>query len=286
MLRAMDILNITAMAMGRAVLRAAMAIKTGKRKTPNGIIVYNGPSALDPDVNIVVIITGIETATSNGKTGDMLQVWILREDMEPNVASATGQDVAICGDCPHRRSQGGSCYVDPGKAALAIWRAYKKENYPQVPPREAGALLAGMWVRFGAYGDPSAVPIEVWDPIALTAKKRSGYTRQWHNLDVKRWGFLMASTMTEDETTEAEALGWRTFRIRSEGAEVMDGEIDCPAAKDDSPMPITCAACNLCEGRNFEKKRIAKSVTVVVHGWPSFVGRFDKQQAVLAIAAK
>lgn len=282
MLRAIDILNIQTMVMGRALIQIAMTIKTGKRQPPNGIVVYNGPSALEPDVNIVVVITGLETATSNKKTGDMLQAWILREDMKPNEASKTGQDVSICGDCPHRRSQGGGCYVDPSKAPLAIWKAYKKGNYPQVSPKEAAVLLANMWVRFGAYGDPSAVPLKVWEPIVLTAKKRSGYTRQWQHLDVKLWGFLMASTMTEEETTEAQALGWRTFRIRSEDADLMADEIDCPAAKDDSLMPITCAACNLCEGRNFEKKRIAKSITVEVHGFKAYVQRFEKQLAELA----
>ena len=282
MLRAIDILNIKAMAMGRALIKASMAIKTGKRKTPNGMVIYNGPSALEPDVNIVVIMTGLEHGTSNKKTGDMVQAWILREDMKPSEASATGQDVAICGDCPHRRSQGGGCYVDPSKAPLSIWKAYKKGNYPTVTPKDAAVLLAGMWVRFGAYGDPSAVPIKVWDPIVLTAKKRSGYTRQWKRFDVKQWGFLMASTMTEEETTEAQAMGWRTFRIRSEDADLMANEIDCPSAKDDSLMPITCAACNLCEGRDFEKKRIAKSITVEIHGFKAYIKRFEKQLAAIA----
>ena len=278
MLREMDYKNIEGMAMGRAKFKATMARMTGTKKTPNGLVLYKGPSALDPDVDIVAIVTGLVEPTRNPKIGDMLQVWILREDMAPNVASKTGQDVAICGDCPHRRSQGGSCYVDPSKAALSIWKAYRNGNYPEVNPKDAALLMAGMWVRFGAYGDPSAVPLKVWNPVALTTKKHTGYTRQWRNLDATKWGFLMASTMTEAETNEASALGWRTFRVRVKGAEVRKNEVECLNAKDDSIMPITCAACGLCAGIK-DSKRTAKSITVEVHGYKAYVQRFEKQVA-------
>ena len=276
MLRKMDILNITGMALGRATFKTAMVLKTGKRKTPTGFVLYNGPSQLDPTVNIVVIVTGLSKPSSNNKTGDMLQFWILREDISPKEAVDIAGDYAICGDCPHRRSQGGACYVKPWEAPLSIWKAYKRGNYPEISPKDAAVLLAGMWGRFGAYGDPSAAPIQVWEPVSLTLRKHSGYTRQWRNLDVNRWGFLMASTMTEAETTEAQAMGWRTFRIRLEGADTLDNEIDCPSAKDNSAMPITCAACNLCAGQK-PGKRVGKSITVEVHGINAYIQKFEKQ---------
>ena len=49
MLREMDYKNIEGMAIGRAKFRATMARLTGTKKTPNGLVLYKGPSALDPE---------------------------------------------------------------------------------------------------------------------------------------------------------------------------------------------------------------------------------------------
>ena len=79
---------------------------------------------------IVVIAT---TKSSNRKTGDMVQTWILRSDIKPTEASKAGADASICGDCKHRWSLGGACYVNIGQGPGAIFRAYKRGNYPQAP---------------------------------------------------------------------------------------------------------------------------------------------------------
>ena len=62
------------------------------------MILYEGPSLLDPEVDIVVIAT----EDSNPKTGRMLYTWILRQDRAPEVAAYDGSDDAICGDCKFR----------------------------------------------------------------------------------------------------------------------------------------------------------------------------------------
>ncbi len=97
----------------------------------NGYILYRGPSALDGSP-IVAIVTGTATRSANAKTGDMLQTWILREDVAPHIAIKTGEDASICGDCPHRGEHDGtrwtktrSCYVQTHNAPLSVWRAYK-----------------------------------------------------------------------------------------------------------------------------------------------------------------
>ena len=61
-------------------------------------VIYDGPSEIDgkPIVAIAQVKTG------NRKTGDMVQTWILRSDVDPITASRTGEDVSICGDCPHK----------------------------------------------------------------------------------------------------------------------------------------------------------------------------------------
>jgi hypothetical protein len=81
---------------------------------PKGYILYKGPSVLD-GAPIVVIAT---MSTNNGKTGDMVQTWILRDDVSPLEATKTGQDSSVCGECPHRHYLGGACYVTVFQAPL------------------------------------------------------------------------------------------------------------------------------------------------------------------------
>ena len=66
------------------------------------MILYEGPSLLDPNVPIVVIATEDE----NPKTGRMLFTYILRQDRPPEVAAYDGSDAAICGDCRYRAING------------------------------------------------------------------------------------------------------------------------------------------------------------------------------------
>jgi hypothetical protein len=64
-------------------------------------VLYEGPSRVDGQP-IVVVVTGFQRRSANGKTGDMVQTWILRSDMNPLEAIHAGQDSSLCGDCPLR----------------------------------------------------------------------------------------------------------------------------------------------------------------------------------------
>jgi hypothetical protein len=77
-----------------------------------GFILYEGASELD-NAPIVVIAT---MSTNNRKTGKMVQVWILRSDIDPIEAFKSRADYSICGNCPQRWSLGGACYVNIGQA--------------------------------------------------------------------------------------------------------------------------------------------------------------------------
>ena len=69
------------------------------------MIIYQGPSLIDGKP-----IIAIATLNSrNGKTGEMIQTWIMRSDIEPHKAIKTGEDSSVCGDCPHRPENDGSC---------------------------------------------------------------------------------------------------------------------------------------------------------------------------------
>ena len=93
----------------------------------NGYILQRGVSPIDGKPFVVIMTM----STSNRKTGDMIQVWILRDDVNPVAAVATGDDITICGDCPHRKQSDGtrSCYVNVGQAPNSIWKAYKRGSY-------------------------------------------------------------------------------------------------------------------------------------------------------------
>lgn len=136
----------------------------------NGYTIYRGPSMIDGSP-IVAIATGFVNGSNNVKTGDMIQVWILREDVSPTDAIKSGEDKAICGNCPHRGrllddgTMGArSCYVEVGRAPLGVWRSYhgllKGQNGTGIYPmaQDLAALGEGRRIRLGAYGDPAAVP--------------------------------------------------------------------------------------------------------------------------------
>ena len=139
------------------------------------MILWEGKSHIDGKP-IVAIATGIESASNNVKTGAMVQIWVLRSDIEPLAAAAIGQDFSICGDCPLRRFNGGGCYVNIGQAPTAIYRAYKRGSYPQWDRK----TQFNRPVRFGAYGDFAALPPHVCDFIKLMSPFGfTGYTHGW-----------------------------------------------------------------------------------------------------------
>jgi hypothetical protein len=74
-------------------------------KKISGYIIYRGSSLLDGKPIVAVAITN----SSNVKTGDMVQTYILVDNgLSPVINSQSLADVSICGDCDHRRGLGGS----------------------------------------------------------------------------------------------------------------------------------------------------------------------------------
>jgi len=202
--------------------------------------------------------------TSNRKTGDMIQTWILPQNMRPTDAVEGGDDASICGDCPHRKIDGKrTCYVNVGQAPLQVWKSYKAGKYPWLP--ELSCITEGRHIRFGAYGDPAAVPSHVWLHLKRHAKGWTGYTHQWRSCDDNLKELCMASVDNEWETRIARQLGWRTFRCRAEGEPLMEGEIMCPAS-DEAGKKTTCNKCLLCAGRFSGKSNKIPDISIVVHG--------------------
>ena len=82
----------------KRILKSNSLIKAkNKGKAPNGFVLYDGASVLDPSQDVIVIAT---LSSANVKTGNMIQTWILVKDYAPVEASKMGVDEIICGNCP------------------------------------------------------------------------------------------------------------------------------------------------------------------------------------------
>lgn len=239
----------------------------------SGIIVYEGPSRLDPNATIVVILTGLDGSSSNSKTGGMVQSYIIRTDRDPMTAVNDGSDRAICGECPHRKQADGSrsCYVTLAHGPSAVYRAFLRGNYERCFPELAARRIAGRALRMGTYGDPAAVPVDVWLKLTQHVAGWTGYTHQWRRASELRL-LTMASVDSDAEREQAHAAGWRTFRVRRmglDGPQPLDAsEIVCPASIE-AGHRVTCETCGLCKGAS----RTAKSIAIIDHSTSALAKR-------------
>lgn len=232
-----------------------------------GSILYEGPSELDGKP-IVVIATD---SSKNSKTGGMVQTWIMRADIEPHKALKTGEDASICGDCPHRPSLGGACYVTVFQAPLAVYRAYKRGSYWPYQPGQ----YAGRMVRIGSYGDPAAVPISIWKAYADGAAGITGYTHQWRTADKALADYCMASCDTPDDRPLAKQAGWRSFRVRLDVEQPQAGEVICPASEEGGHK-LTCEQCGACNGNRTGRRG---DVVIIAHGSRAKVNAYSRARA-------
>ena len=225
----------------------------------NATVFYRGPSLLTGEP-ILAGLTGLSSPSKNSKTGPMVQAYILRSDKDPMAAVKDGSDSAICGDCKHRSGSnvGRSCYVVWWYAPNNAFRSFL--GMPIESVQNIGDRLEGHQLRIASYGDPAAVPIELWQSLLRKVSGWTGYTHHWKTCDVGFKDFLMASVDTESERQEASDKGWRTFRVRL-ASETLCDEVICPAS-DEGHHATTCHDCNLCRGTS----RQAKSVAIIVHG--------------------
>lgn len=245
------------------------------RQKPNGAILYRGPSMLTR-TPIVVVATGLAHASANPKTGDMVQTYILVDGKRgPLDAAKHGDDVAICGDCKHRKTHLGSCYVTLVHGPRSVYAQLKRRKYPRVKPEQLGAIGAGRYVRLGTYGDPMAVPAWVWTKLLAQAAGHTGYTHQWQGTDHGAYqidpthqaavsALVMASVDSCGEAAAARAQGQRYFRVRQADEPLGANEIMCPASAE-ANYRRTCQTCGACKGGNVSRTSIA----IVVHGTTS-----------------
>jgi hypothetical protein len=221
------------------------------------MIVYQGPSMLTGEP-IVMIVTGFK-GSSNKKTGaELLQTYILRDDMHPVEASRTGADKAICGDCKHqgkhddegmRIEKSRECYVNLGQGVSVVYKSHARDHYETCTEADLADTFEDLLIRFGTYGDPAAVPQRIWTAMVSKSAGRTGYTHQWRDARFA-WlkAYVMASVDTLEEAAEAQAMGWRTFRVAPPvGWTREKTEALCPASEEAGKL-LQCQDCQICSG--------------------------------------
>ena len=227
-------------------------------------LIWKGPSLFD---GAPIVVLASSRPSTNRKTGDLIQTYILREDIHPQEAVASNQDTSICGTCRFRGDHGKKrkCYVNLRYGPYSVWWAYRRGNAPQIDLREFARRKV---VRIGAYGDPAAVPTEVWLNLLSEAAGHTGYTHAWRTCDPRLKSIVQASCDHPEDYREAKAAGWHTLRVRLPDEPRMLGERPCPAAAE-VKNDVTCADCMGCNGQR-------RDFVVTAHGTAGQVAEYRK----------
>ena len=220
-----------------------------------GFILYEGPSSLD-DEPIAAIAT---LDSKNRKTGNMVQVWIIRSDIAPVEASKIGADYSVCGNCPQRWHHNGSCYVNLGQAPNSVYRSYTKGLYPNFDYEKHHRFIENRKVRLGAYGDPAAVPYEILHKFVQRAVGHTGYTHQaaHKRFDKRFFGLVMVSADSPKMALKMQSRGARTFRVALDGDSYLENEVECFSES----KGLSCLDCMLCDGAGNRP-----NIAITVHG--------------------
>ena len=137
-------------------------------KKHTGYILHKG---IVNQLPYVVIAT---VKTSNVKTGNMIQIWFLLENINPVEAIKLKLDVhSICSGCIF--AGGNGCYVTVHQAPLSIWKCFKRGSYASIDPVDYQSIFGGRKVRFGAYGNPTLLPLSIVKAIASVSNGWTGY---------------------------------------------------------------------------------------------------------------
>ena len=180
-------------------------------------------------------------------------------------------DASVCFDCPFSVSNGAklqACYTHKPiqysgflSSLRSIAKKYSKwEDIPELNADVQSQIVQqsqDKYVRFGSYGEPSLIPIELVRSIVSVSKSWTGYTHQW-NQKPEYADYLMASVHTLAMQKVAEGKGWRSFVASKDKQDTL---VNCPASKEQG-FKSNCSKCGLCSG---SKGKGNKSVYIIEH---------------------
>lgn len=203
---------------------------------------------------VVAILTGTEVPSDNPKTGKMSQLWYLRADIPPSVATRTGADYSVCKGCDLRPATYDThrCYVKTWEGPASVWQAWQRGVYKWIPSHFDWGRHT---VRFGAYGNPSVYRLDKTREITRKVKNWTMYIHDWMSADLDWADIAMASVSSEEQKRLANRMGYRTFRLKNWWDPVLPDEVVCPASKE-MGHKTTCERCKLCKGNAINAKNI------------------------------
>lgn len=179
------------------------------------------------------------------------------------------QDGAVCMDCPFAVSNGAklsACYTHKMmqySGFLSMLRSIDCEwdeisEFSETHRQDIVKMCNTRYVRFGTYGEPSLLPIDLVEQMTAVAKSWTGYTHQWKKVDHNYAHFFMASTHSAEEQEIASIIGYRSFVASPIRLEQF---ISCPASAEMNFIS-NCSKCGLCSGT---KGKGSKSVIILEH---------------------
>ncbi len=175
-------------------------------------------------------------------------------------------DHTNCMDCEFSRNSGnGKCYthkIIQYSGMLSMLRSLSSLPGPLTVEKGYDIVEMSMhaYVRFGTYGEPSLMPIDLVKRMVDVASSWTGYTHQWD----KDWAipykdYFMASVSDALGAHEAQvSKGYRSFIASTTGDE---SAVSCPASKE-SGFISNCAKCGLCSGLLGKGK---KDIKILMH---------------------
>ena len=189
-------------------------------------------------------------------------------------------DKESCLDCPlsfnQNNGKSGGCYTHKGMQLMGLKSMIRSLNkklhtIQEFRTSDFNSFITKIkntypvdLVRFGAYGEPVLLSLDVVKVLSEMAPKTTGYTHQWNKPKYNGYNqFFMSSTHTETERTQAKKLGYRSFFVATSEISGFKNEnaVNCPASKE-SNLNLSCIACGLCNGA---KKGIKKDVYINKH---------------------
>jgi hypothetical protein len=207
---------------------------------------------------------------SNGKE-KILQVYSFSDDQFNYVAESMAKGTkispkqffdladAVCFDCPFRgylkcythKYQQYSGFLSMLKSIVREFTELKYIPSVHLLEKRIVEISQGRYIRFGTYGEPTLLPVNLVGDMVKVSKSHTGYSHQWAKKP-EFSAYFMASTHTEGQAKQAEKLGFRSFIATNK---TLDNAIICPASKE-AGFKSTCEKCGLCSGERKGKKHV------------------------------
>jgi hypothetical protein len=168
---------------------------------------------------------------------------------------------SVCFDCPfnsylkcytHKYMQF-SGFISMLKSISREYSTIEQFSTIEEKQSEIVEMCKDKYVRFGTYGEPTLVPLELVSNMVKVSKSHTGYTHQWNKNEAYS-AYFMASTHNLAQAFQAQRKGFRSF-LAVKNQLPKDDAIICPASKE-AGFVSTCEKCGLCSGQRKGRKNI------------------------------